>query len=195
MKQNILDLRPTQMALGMREVQIRAKRLKDMKDSEREKYLQDNPAPIVVGKKKRLYLIDRHHLARACWEAGIEKLYCEIRADLSDLSSEDLWKVMSSSKWIHPFDQFGNGPHDIRHMPEDIRGMANDPYRSLSWFVRTEGGFEKTRIPFAEFQWANYFRKYVKTFPNKDHFEEALKEALDLAKHNNAKDLPGFKSK
>lgn len=193
MKHDVLDLRPTQMALGMKEVHVRAKKIKDMKDSERDKYLEDNAVPIVLGRKKRIYIIDRHHLARACWEADVEKVPCELKADLSHLSSIDLWKAMNQAKWIYPYDQFGQGPHDIKHLPEDIREMANDPYRSLAWFVRTEGGFDKVKTPFAEFAWADYFRKKLKTFPNKDHFEEALEEAFQIAHHLGAKDLPGYK--
>lgn len=193
MKHDVLDLRPTQMALGMREVQVRAKKLKDMKSSELEDHLKDNVVPIILGKKKRIYIIDRHHLTRACWEAGIEKVHCELKADLSDLSSEDLWKTMNQAKWIYPFDQFGKGPHDIKHMPEDIRGMANDPYRSLAWYVRQEGGFDKVKVPFVEFQWANYFRKHVRTFPSRDHMDESIKEALIVSRRPEAKDLPGYK--
>jgi len=182
------------MAVGMGEVHARAEKLSEMKNKELEKHLKENVVPVVLGQRKRIYIIDRHHLTLACWEADIEKVYCKVVADLSHLSSKDLWRKMTKSKWIYPYDQFGKGPHDILHMPEDVRGLANDPYRTLAWRVRKEGGFEKSPIPFAEFAWANYFRKTIKSFPNRDHIEEALIEALDACHSPKAKGLPGYKS-
>ena len=78
MKHRILDLRPTQMTLGMKE------------------------------------------------------------ADFTHLSFPNLWKTMHDSHWIFTHDQFGNGPHDPIHLPEDIRGLSDDPYRSLAWHIRKE---------------------------------------------------------
>ena len=191
MKKSVLDLRPTQMALGMKEVDYRVKKINNMKDKVLEDYLQERRVPIILGPKARVYLVDHHHLARSCWEVGVKEIPVEVKADLSHLSYEELWKVMQTSHWIYPFDQLGGGPHDPINLPENIKGLADDPYRSLSWMVREKGGYEKSEKPFSEFHWANFFRKNMRLHPVFDHLDTALDEALRLAKSEKAQHLPG----
>ena len=52
------------------------------------------------------------------------------------------------------------------------------------------GGYEKSEAPFAEFQWANYFRAHLKNHPVIDNFERAL--AVDPAKVDPAAILKGM---
>ena len=59
---------------------------------------------------------------------------------------------------FHLLDQFGLGPHEPRLLPEDIRGLADDPYRSLAWALRHAGAYEKTDLAFSEFKWADFLR-------------------------------------
>jgi len=92
-------------------------------------------------------------------------------------------------------DQFGSGPHDPNHLPEDVRGLADDPYRSLASAVRKRGGYEKTSVPFAEFRWAAFFRERLKTYPTRAGFEKAVDEALTIAHDAAAKGLPGYSPK
>jgi hypothetical protein len=191
MKHKVLDLRPTQIALGMREVDFRVKKIKDMGKKELDAYLEERKVPVVLAPKDRLLIIDRHHLVRSCWEAGIEEVFVEKKADFRDLGAGELWKTLTEAKWIYPYDQLGHGPHDPIHLPENIKGMADDPYRSLAWAVREEGGFEKCETPFSEFHWANFFRKNLKNHPVAGHYHDALKEALELAKSAHCKHLPG----
>lgn len=188
----VLKVRPTQLALGMLEVQARAEKLRGLKGKDLEKQLEDHPVPLVKG-KSHVFGVDRHHWLRSCWEADIDEAVGELRADLSHLSPEEMWATMSSAHWVYPYDQFGNGPHPTTHLPEDVRGMADDPYRSLAWLVREKGGYNKSPRPFAEFLWANYFRKCLKVHPVIDGFEVATKEAMKLCRNQDAKDLPGYK--
>ncbi len=192
MKRKVLDLRPTQLTVGMKEVDFRLKRLKGMKSHELEKYLSERPIPVVLAPNDRTYLIDHHHLARACWEAGLDEIHVEVKADFSRQSFSELWEHMRKNHWIFPYDQWGNGPHDPVQLPHSVKCMADDPYRSLAWRVREEGGYEKVAVPFSEFRWATFFRKEVKKHPVFDHFEEAVTEALELCRTTAAKDLPGF---
>ncbi len=192
MKYKALDLRPTQLTLGMKEVDFRVKKLRSMKDKELDGYLHERRVPVVLAPRERAYLVDHHHLVRACWEAGIAEVPVEVKADFSKLSFPELWDKLRASHWIFPYDQWGNGPHDPVQLPESVRCMADDPYRSLAWRVREEGGYAKSELPFAEFQWAGLFRKQLKAHPVFDHFEEAVKEALALCRAAAAKGLPGF---
>ncbi|KAJ9518083.1 hypothetical protein QJQ45_009976 [Haematococcus lacustris] len=49
----------------------------------------------------------------------------------------------------------------VAHLPSDVRGLKDDPYRSLAALVRGEGGYEKVWVPFSEFRWANWLRSAV----------------------------------
>lgn len=195
MRQKVLDLRPTQLTVGMREVELRVKKLRGLSSKELDEFLHERRVPVVRGPRERLFVIDRHHLIRACWECGIEEVPVEMKADLSHLDWKELWKAMHAAHWMFVFDQFGNGPHDPAFLPENVRGLADDPYRSLAWLVRREGGFDKTETPFVEFEWAGFFRKALKTHPTLDHFDEAAKEALALAKTPACAHLPGYAGK
>ena len=192
MKLDVLDLKPTQFAVGMREVQRKKKHLAAMSSTELDRFLEERKIPAVFGPKKLVYLVDHHHLARACWEIQIRKLPIEIVSDLSADSFKDFWENMRKSKWTHLLDQLGGGPHDPLHLPENIRGLADDPYRSLSWAVRREGGYEKTAAPFAEFKWAEFFRSKMKIEPGDEGFKKAIKEAIQLCHDHECHKLPGF---
>jgi hypothetical protein len=98
---------------------------------------------------------------------------------------------MKEKQWVYPYDQDGK-PCAISDLPKDIRGLADDPYRSVAWQVRERGGFEKTEKPFAEFKWADFFREHLKTHPLHHDFEEAVKEAMALAQSPEARRLPGY---
>ncbi len=65
---------------------------------------------------------------------------------------------MLKNRTSYPYCQFGQGPRKEYYLPNDIRGLADDPYRSLAWFVRKAGAFENSEKNFAEFTWANFFR-------------------------------------
>lgn len=190
MKYKVLELRPTQIAVGMKAVESRVQKIRGLKSQEIEDYLKERLAPIVLGPKGLAYIVDRHHHIRACWEAGIDHIHVELKADFSHLDFPELWKAMRSARWLHLYDQFGGGPHDPTHLPENVRGLADDPYRSLAWIVRGEGGYMKTEIPFSDFAWADFFRKNIKT-PIFNGWEDAVKEALELAKSPQAAHLPG----
>ena len=61
----ILDLRPTQMTVGMREVKEKRKRFKEQDAEKLSKTLGKHMIPVVIGPDKRYYVVDHHHMARA----------------------------------------------------------------------------------------------------------------------------------
>ncbi len=69
----------------------------------------------------------------------------------SKLTYHRFWQRMAREKRADLFDQFGGGPRDQLYLPTDIRGMADDPYRSLAWMARKAGGYENSPETFAEF--------------------------------------------
>lgn len=188
----ILELRPTQFAVGVREVFHKAEKLAAMKPKDLDAYLQSMAVPVILAPRNRHYLIDHHHLARAAWEVGVKEIYVEAKGDFSTFEFDALWRVMKDANWVYLVDQFGKGPHDPIDLPETIRGLGDDPYRSISWRVRDRGGYLKNPAPFSEFRWAEFFRKNLKIHPSFDEFDAAVDEAVALARSPEAAALPGY---
>ena len=68
-RQRVLDLRPTQFAIGMTEVGHKAKRLHRLSKKKLAKYVRQNPVTVVRAPDRDLYVIDRHHTLMAYWLA------------------------------------------------------------------------------------------------------------------------------
>ena len=81
----IRDLRPTQMSVGMREVEAKRKRWSDMGGKKRAIFLGRHMMPVLRGPKDRLYIIDHHHLSRALYEEGVKEVLVVAVADLRGL--------------------------------------------------------------------------------------------------------------
>lgn len=198
-KTKILDLKPMQIPAGMIEVQNKAEDLRALKKKEADAWLKERSVPVVEDYKGRKRPVDHHHETRAAWEAGLDEVYThrylddELHARLKALPRDQFYAVTRAMGLFYDRDQFGAGPHDPNHLPEDVRSMADDSFRSIAWQVRKRGGYDKTSVPFAEFQWAQYFRARVKTYPTRADFEAAVVEALKLAHDDGARDLPGWK--
>jgi hypothetical protein len=196
MKAKILNLRPTQFAVGMMEVDEKIKEVSTYTRKKLRKYVRSNIVPVVRGLDRELYVVDKHHYLTVCYQLGIEKVKVEIIKDFdadTDLTYEEFWKWMMNSRNSYPYCQFGEGPREPLYLPHDIRGLADDPYRSIAWFVRKAGAFENSDRNFAEFQWANFFRsKNLLQKHGKKGLPEALVEAVKLAQSEEARVLPGF---
>jgi hypothetical protein len=78
---------------------------------------------------------------------------------------------------------------------QDIRGLADDPYRSLAWALRHAGAYEKSDLAFSEFKWADFLRKELAIEHGDEGFAKALTAARDLARSPKAGHLPGFLAK
>ena len=191
---NLLSLRPCQFVLGLTEVQAKVKKIKGMTPKQRKKYIKDHCIPVVKANGK-LYVIDHHHFVRACWETGIKKVHVHIIADRGAVSSKQFWKFMTAHDWAYLIDQFGTGPRDPKHLPMDIRGMADDPYRSLAWAAREAGAFTKVAIPFSEFKWANYYRNAISIDELREDFVSAVKKAVAISRSPKTSKLPGVLGK
>ena len=109
------------------------------------------------------------------------------------MSYYHFWRFMTKKGYAYLYDQFGEGPRHALYLPDDIRGLADDPYRSLAWMVRKEGGYHNSDENFTEFRWANFFRKKkLLDTQGRRGFHLAIQKGLSLAKKSTAKKLPGF---
>ncbi|WP_413293662.1 ParB-like protein [Bdellovibrio sp. HCB185ZH] len=190
----ILKLRPTQMALGMEEVSSKIKKLKRLTPEKLQKELRSNPITTVKAPNGHYYVVDGHHRLFSYWSLGIKKIPIEvIKVFGKTVGFESFWKQMLQHHWAHPFDLSGSGPQNPLYLSQNIRGLENDPYRSLAWLVRAHKGYKKTEVTFADFKWAQYFRKHKIIEPNFEvNYQKHLPRALQLAQGKGAKKLPGY---
>ena len=193
--QNLLDLKPTQFAVGMLEIDEKLKVADRFSKKELKKFLTETEVPVVISPHGELYVTDHHHFLCVCYHLGGKKVKVKVIEDYrgKKMSFTQFWKKMDRRNAVYPFCQFGEGPREPIYLPRDIRGLADDPYRSLAWFVRKAGAFENSEKNFAEFQWANFFRsKKLLSRIGTWGFARALVLATKLAQSNDAKGLPGY---
>jgi hypothetical protein len=187
----IKDLYPTQLTVGLIEVEDKKKRLLAMSAKDQQSFLQDHPMPVVVGPQNRLFITDHHHLARAASAAGIAQSYYQVLDDLGSLNLDGFWIEMNKNQWVHPLDEHGVR-HQYSQIPEHVDALVDDVYRSLAGYVRDAGGYDKTPAAFAEFVWADFFRRNIAIEEVTANFHAVVPHAHDLAKSKIAKGLPGF---
>jgi hypothetical protein len=187
----VLELRPTQMTLGMREVEVKRKSWREFDPEALEKRLASHMVPVIVGPRRERFLIDHHHLVRALHEEGITSVFVTVAADFHQLDVESFWNMMDFRGWTHPFDGKGRR-REYEDLPKTVEGMQDDPFRSLAGELRNIGGFAKDSTPFSEFVWADFLRRRLKPKDVKRDFAAALDAALALAKSQEANYLPGW---
>jgi hypothetical protein len=187
----IADLRPTQITVGMYEVNQKRERWRKLTEEKGGAFLGRHMIPTVLGPKGRHYLTDNHHLARAMWDEGVTEVLVTVQADLSALSKLSFWRYLDNRALCHPYndDGFRVAFDDI---PGSIAKLVDDPYRSLAGNLRHVGGYSKDLTPFSEFLWADFFRSRIKRKSIDKDFDVALKRALKLAKSDDANYLPGW---
>jgi hypothetical protein len=187
----IEDLRPTQITVGLREVAAKRKRWRETGAKKAGKFLGKHMIPVILGPKKRHYVIDHHHLALALHEEGVKELAVTVTANLSRLEPDEFWTVMDNHRWMYPFDAKGERRH-YRDIPKRVTELVDDPYRSLSGGLRRAGGFAKDTTPFSEFLWADFLRRRIKHTTVERDFDRALEQAMELAESKEANYLPGW---
>lgn len=187
----IEDLRPTQITVGRREVESRRRRWRENGNLEKADFFAKHMIPVILGPRKRCYVLDHHHLCLALHEEGVKEVLVTVGADLSRLDKEAFWIYLDNRGWMHPFDDKGRRqPYD--QIPTSIDALADDPFRSLAGELRRLGGFAKDTTPFSEFLWADFLRRRMKRKAVEAEFDKALETALSLAKSEAADYLPGW---
>jgi hypothetical protein len=188
------DLHPTQLTVGLIVVQDKKKHLSSLDPEDQRGFLKDHPMPAVIGPQGRLYITDHHHLGRAALDAGVSTGFFLVEADLSKCSIEAFWKEMNENQWVHPLDENG-----VRHfystIPARLDKLADDVYRSLAGYVRDNKGFDKTPTAFAEFIWADFFRRNIPVETVRSDFHTAVQAGISLAQSHWAKHIPGYNAK
>jgi len=96
---------------------------------------------------------------------------------------------MAAKNWVYPKDR-GAGK-SVTELPDSIRGMTDDSYRSLAGYVEDEGGFKifgaVCRVPMGGF-----FRTRISSDLIGQNMHKAVKKALKLARSQVVCGLPGI---
>jgi len=187
----IVDLKPTQITVGFREVAEKRREWRERSETAGAKYLGRHMVPVVRGPKGRHYVLDHHHLCRALMDEGEDEVLVDVLVDLRALKPAEFWTYLDHRAWCHPYDKKG-ARVGYDEIPKAIGDLGDDPYRSLAGELRRAGGFAKDITPFSEFIWANYLRGRVKKKLVEDDFGAAMTKALRLAKSPDAAFLPGW---
>ncbi len=116
---------------------------------------------------------------------------------------------MQGLRLVYLFDNYGGGPIRPKDLCTHVKDLANDPYRSLAWEVRTRYGYGKSPHAFAEFLWSNFFRirividnwilkdkvreedVLIANLPEEQR-KEVIYEAMHLARSPEAAGMPGY---
>jgi hypothetical protein len=187
----IVDLRPTQMTVGFREVAEKRKLWRERAANKAGEFLGRHMIPVVAGPRGRHYVTDHHHLTRALIEEGVKNVLIDVIADLSTLDKDSFWVVMDCKAWCHPYDSSGKR-QSFTDIPRSISALEDDPFRSLAGELRRTGGYAKDITPFSEFIWADFLRRRIKRKAVDKDFGRALGRSLKLAKSLDAAYLPGW---
>ena len=195
-------LHPTQMSVGMIQVEAKVEQLKKKEeDGKLFSYLakKKNREPVTIGPQGVLYITDHHHLAVALLNMKVDDTYCQIEDNRSHQALDVFWRRMVRDGKAWPKDEKGE-KHAPTAIPASIDGLRDDPYRSLAGEVRDACGFKKTSKSFAEFKWADFFRRTklpetsqpIPAQLIQTNMDEAIEQAMELAKSTAAKKLPGY---
>lgn len=187
----LTDLRPTQMTVGYHEVEQKRKLWRKRIEHDGPEFLARHVIPIVLARKDRMYMVDRHHLARALVDEGVEMVLTNQVADLRRVEKASFWTVLDLNRWCHPYDDDGERVK-FADIPKTIDKLTDDPYRSLAGSLRRAGGFAKDISNYSEFLWADFLRRHVKKAAIADNFADALADAVKLARGQTADYLPGW---
>jgi hypothetical protein len=188
---SIKSLRPTQITVGMREVDEKRRHWQALPKKEKAEFLGKHMIPVLLGPKERHYIIDHHHLTRALYDEGTKNVLVVVVADLTGLDRDAFWTVLDHRSWVHPYDTKGRR-RDYKDIPSSVSDLRDDPFRSLAGALRRAGGYAKDTTPFSEFLWADFLRRRLKRKSIEKNFKSALKKASAMAKGLDAKYLPGW---
>ena len=185
------SLRPTQMTVGYSELLLKRQQWRALDKGKQAQFIAEHLLPAVVGPKGKHYVVDHHHLGRALLDEGVKTAHLVVWADLSALAKDEFWLVMDHRQWVHSYDAAGRR-EPFSAIPKALESLTDDPYRSLAAAVRMAGGFPKDQTPFAEFLWADFFRRRVPAAQLRSDPDSALSAAMQVVHAKAAMHLPGW---
>jgi hypothetical protein len=187
-KVKIEELRPTQAAVGYEEVQAKRQNWRARTIEQKAEFIATHPFPAVRGPDGLYFVIDGHHLGLALLEEGVDVVWVRPVEDFSRLEGSEFWRTMDQQGFLCPSDAKGR---DLQKMPQTVRDLVDDPFRSLVARLRRTCGCPKDRSPFAEFRWADYLRHRMRLDALQSSPEATLKRAKELVREGICKGMQG----
>ena len=127
-------LHPTQLCVGMAEIQHRIADFQNEDPKERRRYLKTRPIPLVRSSAGELWMVDRHHRLRGLLAVEPEATgWGYIALDLPFSNRSAVLQALQQRGWLYLYDGRGLGPLEPEELPETLLGCQDDPYRSLVW--------------------------------------------------------------
>jgi len=186
-KLHVDELRPTQFSVGSVAVTCKAQKISEKSKKKLKKYLADEKRqiPAIVGPDGYFYMTDHHHLSTALYRAVSSKwgnkskvLTIQILDNFTtkDVTWGEFWEAMQEEHRSYNYDNKGTPDMNFALLPVDVSGLLNDPYRTLSRWVRESCGYVKSgkeqcdgirtdhkhAAPyFMEFYWGDFFRQHL----------------------------------
>jgi hypothetical protein len=183
------NIRPTQFSVGSVAVTCKAQSLSERSSKNLKKYLKKKKRqiPAVVGPDGAFYMTDHHHLSTALYRAYSSRwgnkskiLHVKVLDNFSTRDEEvtwgEFWEAMQQANRSYNYDNKGIPDMNFALLPVDVSGLLNDPYRTLSRWVRESCGYVKEgkeqcdgirtdhphKAPFfMEFYWGDFFRQQL----------------------------------
>lgn len=194
LKVKIKHLRPTQICVGFAEVWNRIKDFKYDKEEKRLLYLQSKPVPIVKNINNDLWMLDRHHRLSALISINEEaEAYCYIVEQIEARDRLTSLNFLMKRGWLYLYNSKGIGPESPGSLPHNLKGMQDDPYRSLVWRLKKEGFIRREPfIPYHEFNWSSWLR--TRSLPpfSSNNLNPALPAARKLVTSQSASHIKGW---
>ncbi|MEB3234496.1 MAG: ParB-like protein [Cyanobacteriota bacterium] len=191
----ILSLQPTQLCVGLAEVRSRVNDFQHDSPAQQRQYLASKPVPLVRSRSGAVWMVDRHHRLRALVELQpTATAFGYVALEVESDERSEVLTALHRRGWLYLYDGRGLGPLNPAVLPADLRGLQDDPYRSLVWKLKKEKVIAAAPlIPFHEFRWGAWLRS--RTLPpfSSLTLEPALPAARALARSAAASHLAGWK--
>ena len=188
------DLRPTQLSVGLAEVEKRRHKIEAMSDDQLDAYLVKKAVPVAIGPGGDRYIVDHHHLCRALLAAGKDKAVLgEVVGDFSLLDDKTFWPTMHEKGFCWPIDADGH-QRPYSKIPRHVADLTGNVWRDLARELR-DVAFTDEDTPFQEFMWGDYFRTFMSHRLVAADWDSAVALAVAVARLDEAEDLPGFVGK
>jgi len=190
----IADLHPTQLCVGMAEIESRQKDFAQDDPAEQRRYLRRKPTPLVRSASGEFWMVDRHHRLRALLELDPQAVafgYVALQLDVSEHHA--VLDQLHRRGWLYLYDGRGLGPLDPTSLPVSLKDTQDDPYRSLVWKLKQEGVIAAAPlIPFHEFRWGAWLRSRQLPPFSSQKLDPALPAARALARSRASSHLAGW---
>jgi hypothetical protein len=185
------SLHPTQATHGERQILRKIKAYEALSGHDLEMAIAEKPIAVVLAAGDAYYVIDHHHVANALMRVGVERAPFVLVADLSSLSDAEFWLTLENRSWVWPYDASGRRIA-FKDMPKRLADAQNDEFRSLAAAVRDAGAYVKTAVPLADFRWGAFLRGQLPAPQDDAEYDALLERAIELARSDAARGLPGF---